>query len=198
MTIVLLPCQICGVILSPLVRFCSESFLCLSVFSPRFVSISTASVTRDIYIDRRVVTSQSKVPTMVSYFCTCTVGLLFVPFVYTFVTLLEMIPCWTLCWRWTGSESRSSWSKVQSSTLTDCACMCMANPLDVTVLNRTESFVIVCLGCLASLSDSTTVTPNFFLLISKRNVSGRFWRFWKKILVTVFLLQRFGAVNPGT
>ena len=45
---------------------------------------------------------------------------------------------------------------------------------------------------------TSTVTPIFFFLSCKRNVSGRLWRFLKKILGTVFLLQRFGLVNPWT
>ena len=45
---------------------------------------------------------------------------------------------------------------------------------------------------------TSTVTPIFFFLSSKRNVSGRFWRILQKILGTVFLLQRFGLVNPWT
>ena len=45
---------------------------------------------------------------------------------------------------------------------------------------------------------TSTVTPIFFFLSSKRNVSGRFWRILQKILGTVFLPQRFGLVNPWT
>ena len=46
---------------------------------------------------------------------------------------------------------------------------------------------------------TSTVTPIFFSFsFSKRNISGRFWRFLKKNLGTVFLLQRFGVVNPWT
>ena len=114
------------------------------------------------------------------------------------MTPLEVIPCLT------GSESRSTWSEVQSST--DCA---MANPLDATVLYWTGRPWSPYLGRLATVSmtvedsfvrraKTSTVTPIFFFLISKRNVSGRFWRFLKKILGTVFLLKRFGVVNPWT
>ena len=39
---------------------------------------------------------------------------------------------------------------------------------------------------------TSTVTPIFFFLISKRNVSGRFWRFLKKILSTVFCCNGLG------
>ena len=74
------------------------------------------------------------------------------------------------------------------------------------VLNR-----IVCdrriwsLGCLASVSmtagdnfvrraKTSTVTPIFSFLISKRNVSERFWRFLKKNLVAVFCCNGFSEL----
>ena len=55
------------------------------------------------------------------------------------------------------------------------AAMAMANPLDATVSMTVEdSFV--------RRVKNEHGDPHFFFLISKRNVSGRFWRFMKTIL----------------